>query len=121
MPTALITGVTGLDGGGNIDEVPLFFATDDLHLQAGSPGIDAGDNTLDDLPDTDLDGQERILDGDGNGVAVVDMGAYEFTSKTCEYDLDRDGDVDGEDLSLFAVQLADLKSFAIEFGRIDCQ
>ena len=111
----------GLDGGGNIDEVPLFFATDDLHLQAGSPGIDAGDNTLDDLPDTDLDGQERILDGDGNGVAVVDMGAYEFTSKTCEYDLDRDGDVDGEDLSLFAVQLADLKSFAIEFGRIDCQ
>ena len=28
--------------------------------------------------DTDLDGNPRIIDGDGDGEAVVDMGAYEF-------------------------------------------
>ena len=69
---------TGTDG--NISADPLF--TDptqgDYHLQQGSPSIDAGDNLTPNLPDTDIDGDPRILDGDGNGTAIVDMGVDEF-------------------------------------------
>jgi uncharacterized repeat protein (TIGR01451 family) len=85
----------GTDGGGNIDADPLFVrdpddggdgwgddpgtsGTDeganddfgDLHLQAGSPAVDAGTNTG--CPETDLDGNPRPIN------AVCDMGAYEF-------------------------------------------
>jgi hypothetical protein len=59
---------------------------EDLHLGAGSPCIDAGDNTA--LPpdvDTDLDGNPRFVDavnrpdvGNPDGVnPIVDMGAYD--------------------------------------------
>jgi len=50
----------------------------DYHLQDTSPCIDAGDNGL--VPssvDKDLDGNERIVDGDNDGVGTVDIGAYE--------------------------------------------
>jgi hypothetical protein len=40
-----------------------------------SPAIDAGDNTA--LPATDQRGYPRIADGDGNGSAIVDLGAVE--------------------------------------------
>lgn len=30
------------------------------------------------LPDTDLDGNERVVDGDDDGSAIVDMGACEY-------------------------------------------
>jgi hypothetical protein len=67
----------GWAGTGNIDGDPLFVdaTNSDLHLQAGSPAIDAGDQTL--LPagvTTDLDGNPRVAGGN------VDMGAYEFQS-----------------------------------------
>jgi len=45
-------------------------------LLAGSPAIDAGDNSS--LPPTDERGAIRIWDGDGNGSAIVDIGAYEY-------------------------------------------
>src|SRR5215510_13766060 len=50
----------------------------DYHLQQGSPSIDAGDNLASNLTDKDIDGNPRILDGDGNGTAIVDMGVDEF-------------------------------------------
>jgi VCBS repeat-containing protein len=88
-------------GGGNIDADPLFvrnpdpgvddtWGTEDddygdLHLQIGSPAIDAGNNTAPELAGitTDLDGNPRFYDvpeivDTGVGPApVVDMGAYE--------------------------------------------
>src|SRR5262245_55059597 len=69
---------TGTDG--NISADPLFTnpTQGDYHLQPGSPSIDAGDNQAPNLPDTDIDGNPRILDGDGNGTAIVDMGVDEF-------------------------------------------
>jgi parallel beta-helix repeat protein len=47
-------------------------------LQPGSPAIDAGDGTAPSLPATDLGGMARIFDGNGDGTATVDIGAYEF-------------------------------------------
>lgn len=66
-------------GAGNIDTQPLFTnpAVGHFQLLPGSPGIDVGDN-LANLPAVDIAGNNRIIDGDGNSSAIVDMGAYEY-------------------------------------------
>ncbi|RKY17260.1 MAG: hypothetical protein DRP63_04005, partial [Planctomycetota bacterium] len=54
-------------------------ANGDYHLKDTSPCIDAGDNTL--VPggvNEDLDGNQRVVDGDNDGTDVVDIGAYEY-------------------------------------------
>lgn len=51
-------------------------AAGDYHLTAASPLIDAGNN--DDAPTTDMDGLIRPQDGNGDGTAVADIGAYEY-------------------------------------------
>ncbi|MEN6308535.1 MAG: chitobiase/beta-hexosaminidase C-terminal domain-containing protein, partial [Anaerohalosphaeraceae bacterium] len=71
----------GWTGEGNLDAAPLFVdaANGDLRLQAGSPCIDAGGNAA--IPAgvaSDLAGTPRIVDGNCDGNAVVDMGAYEY-------------------------------------------
>ncbi|MBL7074142.1 T9SS type A sorting domain-containing protein [candidate division KSB1 bacterium] len=69
---------------GNIDTDPLFVdaTSGDFHHQEGSPCIDAGipDTSGLNLPLWDLDGNQRIWDGDGDGSAIIDMGAYEYGS-----------------------------------------
>ncbi|MBO0698391.1 MAG: hypothetical protein J2P46_08360 [Zavarzinella sp.] len=49
--------------------------TQTMALLAGSPAIDHGDNN--NLPPTDQRGFPRIKDGNGDGVAVADIGAFE--------------------------------------------
>jgi parallel beta-helix repeat protein/predicted outer membrane repeat protein len=82
----------GFTGTGNIDADPLFVnpTNGDYHLSAGSPCIDAGDNTA--VPEditTDLDGNPRFLEvpetpDTGNGtLPIVDMGAYESLGGGC--------------------------------------
>lgn len=61
---------------GNVSVDPLFSA--EYRLPAGSRVIDAGDNAAPQLPAVDLDGNPRIVDGNFDGEARVDMGAYEF-------------------------------------------
>lgn len=76
-------------GAGNINADPKFVAPlgSNLRLQSGSPCIDAGNNYMDyyptvpgfqALPETDLDGNWRIVDGNSDGTRTVDMGAYEW-------------------------------------------
>jgi len=65
----------------NLNTDPLFVGGDDYHLVSTSPCIDAGDNDPPYLlPYTDMDGNRRVVDGDGDLDAVVDMGAYEYDS-----------------------------------------
>ena len=45
-------------------------------LRAGSPAIDAGDNTL--CPSSDQLGISRPIDGNGDGIATCDIGAIEL-------------------------------------------
>ena len=73
----------GLGGSGNIGSNPQFnnAANGDYRLSddATSPCVEAGDNS--EVPfgvETDLDGAPRIVDGDGDLTATVDMGAYEY-------------------------------------------
>ncbi|MHC4396844.1 MAG: right-handed parallel beta-helix repeat-containing protein [Planctomycetota bacterium] len=69
----------GYPGEGNIDIDPGFAFSTDCHLIRDSACIDAGTNTpAGGLTARDIDGNPRVLDGNGDGTAVVDMGAYEF-------------------------------------------
>ena len=65
-------------GAGDISSDPIFVdaAGGNYHLQAGSPCIDAGNNTG--APSTDFDRNPRPIDGDDDGITIVDMGAFEY-------------------------------------------
>ncbi|MDL1955697.1 MAG: right-handed parallel beta-helix repeat-containing protein [Candidatus Desulfofervidus auxilii] len=129
----------------NIQEDPLFVDAEngDFHLQSTSPCIDTGTNDAPHLPERDKDGKPRIIDGNGDNIAIVDMGAYESGNIICKGDFDQDGDVDGLDLAIFAedfsrkdcdtgpicegdfdgdddVDELDLAVFAEDFGKTDC-
>ncbi|MBE8991861.1 choice-of-anchor D domain-containing protein, partial [Nostoc sp. LEGE 12450] len=72
-------GVLNVTGSGNIlNKDPLFVnpANGNFSLQPGSPAIDAGSNIFNSITN------KTPQDGDGNGTAVIDIGAYEAPHKT---------------------------------------
>ncbi|MCX6279855.1 MAG: T9SS type A sorting domain-containing protein [Bacteroidetes bacterium] len=75
---------------GNINVDPLFAGSSDhtYALSDGSPCIDTGtpDTAGLNLPFGDIIGNKRIWDGNGDGIAIVDMGAYEFGAIPAEID-----------------------------------
>jgi hypothetical protein len=72
-------GVT--EGAGNVDVDPAFVdpASRDYRQRSGSPVVDKGVATVAGL---DRDNANRSFDGDGDGFAVPDMGAYELHDVT---------------------------------------
>jgi hypothetical protein len=73
----------GYTGTGNLDEDPKLLPLADnggftlTHaLPEGSPAIDKG--SKDTCPKTDQREVKRPIDGDGDGVAICDIGAFEF-------------------------------------------
>ena len=140
IPTVTYSDIQyGYPGTGNIDEDPLFVyisdlvdpANWDLHLQANSPCIDAGDNDALNLPEFDFEGDDRKIDDPlkydtGNGASpIVDMGADEYTlpyDGDLEGDLDGDQDIDGSDLAILTTDLSQiyLADFARVYGNIGC-
>ena len=76
MANSLIADGTFAGSNGNFVASPLFGPQ--LQLLPGSPGIDAGNNFATGLPATDILGHPRILDGNGDSVARVDVGTYEL-------------------------------------------
>jgi parallel beta-helix repeat protein len=78
----------------NISADPRFVdpANDDFRLREDSPCIDAGTNDAPGLPETDLDGNPRSVDGDVDGVERVDMGAFEYPAPVIRATIDLDPD-----------------------------
>ena len=118
-------------GGDNLDVEPLFVdplgpdglpgtPDDDFRLFADSPCVDAGSNAFvpEDLA-TDLAGGARIVDGDGDGSAIIDMGAYEYTESPCFGDLDGDRDVDIADLATLLAHYATPSGAGYSDGDLD--
>jgi len=70
----------GYAGEGNISSDPLFFdpSNNDFHLQGTSPCIDTGNNNALGIYATDFEGDPRVIDGNSDGTATVDMGADEY-------------------------------------------
>jgi hypothetical protein len=72
------------NGFGNITNEPAFvnLSAGNFHLRSGCPCIDAGTD-LSGIITNDFDGRPRPLDGNGDGVAAFDIGAYEFVPPAC--------------------------------------
>jgi hypothetical protein len=72
----VLPAVVNLDAGNNINVDPDFIDHQSIHLGAPtSPAVDAG-TTYTGMPTTDIDGEARVINGDG--AEVVDIGADEF-------------------------------------------
>ena len=94
----------------------------DLRLRSDSPAVDAGDNALlpadaydldgdgdmDEPIPIDLAGNTRVRDGDGDELATVDMGAYEYFDL-----LFVPGDLNGDEV----VNSGDLNIVRANWGR----
>lgn len=74
----LIDGPSAFTGANPVIGSPLFVdaAAANFHLQRASPGIDSG--TPLNAPRRDYDGLRRPQDGDDDGTAAYDIGAYEL-------------------------------------------
>ncbi|MBP7936319.1 MAG: DUF1565 domain-containing protein, partial [Phycisphaerae bacterium] len=104
-PQLVLSPTAGVDGKWGTADDDL----GDLHLRAGSPCIDAGDNgavpprILTDLGSLPRFFNDPITVDTGLGTApIVDIGAHEYILG----DFDRDGDIDTEDMKTFAACVA---------------
>lgn len=99
---------------------------EDFRLLAGSPGVDAGVNSVVLSGALDLNGLPRIIDdpmvadGGVGGPPVVDLGAYEFARPCAQAgDADGDGRVDQVDLSTTLAHFGQSKAVILGDGDMD--
>jgi subtilisin family serine protease len=80
----------GYSGTGNISSDPCFVPeANDYHLDSNSLCIDTADNNaVTDPNELDIDGEDRIIDGNSDGTATVDMGADEYYWSGADFNLD---------------------------------
>jgi hypothetical protein len=71
----ICTDQTGVNGNISVDPVFVDAAGGNFHLQPTSRAIDVGINAG--APDADIDGDPRPIDGNGDGLPQVDLGADE--------------------------------------------
>lgn len=78
-----IQGNDTYEGTGNLRVEPGFTSPSqgDFHLLFGSACIDVGKNSASGMSSYDHDGKPRIVDGNEDGVAKVDLGAFEFRGR----------------------------------------
>ncbi len=130
----------GFAGAGNINANPLFIdpGAFRFRLQAGSPAIDAADNSAVPADAFDLDGDSDVLEplprdlagrarffddpataDSGAGAApLADMGAHEF-QPAVRGDLNCDGAVNFDDIDAFVAALANPAQYIATFP--DCE
>ena len=72
-----VANQAGLNGNISSDPVLKYWQGGDVHLLSSSPAIDAGDNSVSQISVTDFYGNARTFDGNGDGTAIVDIGAVE--------------------------------------------
>jgi len=79
---------------------PRFAFTEDFHILSDSTCIDRGTNDPFDEFSADPDGNPRILDGNGDGTPIADIGAFEFnrelasiavSQSSMEFNREKDG------------------------------
>jgi len=72
------------NGDNNINVDPLFMHADagDYRLKSRSQCIDSGETQAPGIPNKDIEGNSRPVDGDRDGNAVIDMGAYEYLPRS---------------------------------------
>jgi hypothetical protein len=98
----------GYSGEGNIDSDPCFIDDpndpNDYHLWDPNAGcVDGGSNdAITDPNETDIDGEDRIIDGDSNGTATVDRGADEYYWSPADLHRDDEYLVNFLDFAIFA-------------------
>jgi len=71
-------------GNGNFYASPQFVDSSGMNnprLLRTSPAIDAGDSGVAGVEETDLDGNPRVVDGNGDGQARIDIGACEYVGE----------------------------------------
>ncbi|MCK5052306.1 MAG: chitobiase/beta-hexosaminidase C-terminal domain-containing protein [Candidatus Cloacimonetes bacterium] len=103
-------GLEQFTGSNNLDLEPMFVNPEDNNYQLleDSPCIDSGtpDTSGLNLPEWDLLHNERIWDGDGNGIAIIDIGAYEYGAPS----------VDVEDPIIQTQNIISLKNYPNPFN-----
>ena len=80
----------GFVGTGNVDTDPRFInaAIGDYHLRWTPLCVDGGLNeAVESLATMDIEGNPRALDGNADGTATVDMGAYEYVLSDIQWEI----------------------------------